>query len=221
MILRGLLKLIAVVVAAGVVGAGLGIGLSKLSGDDGSPALAPQTASSTPSTATQRTQTADTPPATRTQTTERTGTQTTTATTRTQTTSTTQTTGPRRTLVPRVQILSAVLYPAATESGRARQRARVSIRVRVTNRGADSLEPEAPVLIAGDDRVTADPRATELAGDLLEPLAPETSATGELRFEIAGAVTQRLTAQPRARLGIANRTVAVTIQISQTPAPPN
>jgi hypothetical protein len=42
MLLRGLLKFVAVVVAAGVVGAGLGIALAELSGnDDAGTAIAP------------------------------------------------------------------------------------------------------------------------------------------------------------------------------------
>jgi len=119
-----------------------------------------------------------------------------------------------------VQVLSATLFPAATASGRARGRARVSVRVRVTNRDSTALTPPNPLLLTGSDRIGVDPRAQKAADALIQPLAPSKSATGELRFEIAGAVTQRLNTKPRARLAIVNRIVTLKVTISPTPAPP-
>lgn len=59
MILRGVMKLVAVVALAGAVGAGLGIGLAELTGGDDPPSVAP--AASTPTTPTATTPTATTP----------------------------------------------------------------------------------------------------------------------------------------------------------------
>jgi len=188
--IRALLKFVAVVVAAGAVGAGVGIGLAALTGGEDDPSPAPQAASSAPGTATSSTPTTSTTP-------------------------TRETAPAKPALVPRVQVLSAVLLEASTASGRDRRRARVSIRVRVTNRGAETLDLEDPQLLAGDDRVSADPRAADGAGTLLKPLASDASATGKLRFETTGAVTERLTTEGSARLGIAGRSVAVKLEIRE------
>lgn len=129
-----------------------------------------------------------------------------------------QTTTATEGLVPRVRVLSAVLRRASTQSGRDRRRAQVTVRVRVTSRGTGTLDLGDPLLMVGSERVGLDPDAEDAAGALLEPLAPGVSATGELRFETAGAVTRRLTKQRRARLHIADRTVAVrSIDISREP----
>ena len=192
--IRGLLKFVAVVVAAGVVGAGVGVGLAALTGGEDDPSPAPQASSSAPGTATSSTPTTSTTPVLG-------------------TTPTRETAPAKPALVPRVQVLSAVLLEASTASGRDRRRARVSIRVRVTNRGAETLDLEDPQLLAGNDRVSADPRAANGAGTLLKPLASDASATGKLRFETTGAVTERLTTEGSARLGIAGRTVAVKLEI--------
>ena len=186
--IRGLLKFVAVVVAAGVVGAGVGIGLAALTGGEDDPSPAPQAAGTAPGTATSSTPALGTTPAR-------------------------ETAPAKPALVPRVQVLSAVLLEASTASGRDRRRARVSIRVRVTNRGAETLDLEDPQLLVGDDRVSADPRAADGAGTLLKPLASDASATGKLRFETTRAVTERLTTEGSARLGIAGRTVAVKLEI--------
>jgi len=90
----------------------------------------------------------------------------------------------------------------------------------VTNRDRNTLTPPNPLLLTGSDRIGVDQAAGKLADPLVQPLAPSKSATGELRFEIAGAVTKRLTAKPRARLAIVNRIVVLKITISPTPAQP-
>jgi hypothetical protein len=216
---RGLLKFvaaaIAVVIAAAIVGIGIGLGLSKVSGSDTGGASLP-TPSASPTTAT----TASTPA---TAATTATATSTSTATAPEADTtpqSATPADIPQGANVPRVRIVSAVLFPAATASGRARQRARISVRVRVTNRDSKTLTPPNSLLLTGSDRISVDTRADEAAGALLKPIAPSKTANGELRFEIAGTVTQRLTDKPRARLAIVNRIVALKITISPTPAPP-
>lgn len=190
MLFLKLLKFLAVVVVAGVVGAALGAALAKLTSQDDHPPIAPDTMSAT-----------------------------TTATSTAADTTATSTQSRTDSPTTRVQILSAVLYPARTARGRARQRARVVVGVRLTSPSTDTLPAQAPVLIVGASRVRADPRAADAAGTLLRPLAPRETATGELRFETTGSVTQRLAMHRRARLSIAQRTVNVKIRISSTQAP--
>lgn len=128
-VLRGLLKFVAVVLAAGVVGAGLGIALAELTGDDEAPTpLAPQIDGS-PGTATD----------------------TATATTATSTTGARQ--PPQVSRTTRVQIQSAVLYPASEDP----QRARLVIRVRVTSRSVRPIPGRTPMLIVETSRVRAGP----------------------------------------------------------------
>jgi hypothetical protein len=94
------------------------------------------------------------------------------------------------------------------------------VRVRVTSRRTTTIAASVPRLLVGPQVVRADPQSADAAGKLLLPLKPGASASGELRFETAGAVTQALRAEPRARLRIAGRTVAIRIRLSSTPAPP-
>ncbi len=189
-ILRGVLKFLTVAVAAAAVGAGIGVGLGSLRGDS-SPAGTPMTGSDSKQTET----TSQTTPTTK-----------------------TQTTPDRKDRTPSVRVVKAVLFPAATQRGRALQRARVSVRVRVTNRGSEPLDPGKPRLIVDDERVGVDPRAVKIAGDVLKSIPPGKSETGELRFETSGALTQRLKDKPSARLRIAGRIASVDIAISSTPA---
>ncbi len=66
-------------------------------------------------------------------------------------------------------------------------------------------------LISGNDELTTDPKATEAAGDLLNPISAGKSATGELRFETSGALTTRLADQRRARLRIGDRSLPLRL----------
>ena len=120
--------------------------------------------------------------------------------------------------LPRVAILSAVLHPAAGLSGQARQRARLSVGVNVTNRSDRTITLRRPELVAGAT-VRVDPNAAAAAAGLLRPIAARSSARGVLRFETAGAVTERLTSTQRATLRIGNRTVALRIRIGNRAAP--
>lgn len=195
-ILRGLLKFVAVVLAAGVVGVGLGIALAKLTGNDEAPTPLARQIEGSPRIAT------DTATAT--------------ATTATSTTGSTQPARMSRTT--RVQIQSAVLYPASTPDGEDPQRARVVIRVRVTSRSVSPIPGKTPMLIVGASGVLAEP---DSADGLLGPIAPGETATGELHFDTRGSVAQRLANQRRARLRIAQRTVSVNdITISSRSEPP-
>jgi hypothetical protein len=190
-LLRGLLKLVAVVAVAGAVGAGVGVGLAELSGNDaetasvpGSPATEPAsettaTAEPTQTAAAQTTATAaePVPPAPKFQ-------------------------------IPLIEVLSAEF--SAPSSGSAG--ATVTARVRVTNRNAQPFESDPPVLLAGGDRIPLD-AAESSADELLRPVAANASATGELRFALPSKVANRLAASPRAQLAIARR--AVDLELTQ------
>lgn len=177
LLLRGLAKLLAVVVVAGAAGAVLGIGLSKLTGDDKSPAPA-----APPSTATSTSTTVATPPQ--------------------QTTS-----KPAAPLAKvRVRVLGAVLHAARSPSGVRRKRARVAVRVRAENTGATSVTLARPILTAAGISIKTDPKA-DAPSTNFGPLGPGEVQTVTLRFETAGAQTTALASERRGQLRIAGRTV--------------
>jgi len=111
-----------------------------------------------------------------------------------------------------VRVVSAILHPASTASGKRRSRAQLSVHVRVTNRGSRRFTPARPLLISGDVRVKTD-RNQDTAATQLGALDPGETGDVTLRFEIAGAVTQRLQQQLRARLTIAGRTTTATFKV--------
>lgn len=114
----------------------------------------------------------------------------------------------------RVQVVSAVLHPAGTPRNRRRQRARLSVHVRVTNGGKAPIADVNPMLIS-PARIRPDPAARDAAGSLLKPVAPGESAKGRLRLETAGAVTKQLASTRRARLRIARQTVEVRLKLGR------
>jgi hypothetical protein len=185
-LLRGLLKLVAVVAVAGVVGAGVGVGLAELSGDDAetaSVAVAPATESAPETTATAEPTRTAAP----------------------QTTATAADPIPPapKFQIPLIEVLSAEFSTPSSGSGSAT----VTARVRVTNRNAQPFESDPPLLLAGGDRVPLDAAARSSAAELLRPVAANASAIGELRFALPSKVADRLTASPRAQLALARRTV--------------
>jgi len=194
LLLRGLAKLIAVIVVAGLVGAGLGFGLSKLSGDDepAGPAAEATTAvtkatTSTPAAPVETTATA--PP--------------------------TITTTPRPAAAGagddiEVTVGVSVLHLASTPSGRARNRARLGVSVTVRNRGSRRLVLPRPSLLAARQRVPTNP-AADKGGSRLGPIAAGQTRRATLQFETAGAVTEQLTTQRKARVLIGGRSSALTV----------
>jgi len=116
MLLRGLAKLVAAVVAAGLAGLALGTGLAALAGETESPEGVAGGPPAAP------------PPVTNTSTTRATPTTTTTTTPARKQRASTQTQEPAND--PRVRIVSAILHRAASSSGKRRQRARLSVHVR-------------------------------------------------------------------------------------------
>ena len=193
MLLRSLGKLVAVIVVAGLAGLAIGIGLAKLSGDDKSSTTPPDNSLGASSPATNTTTpntTVETTPADK--------------------KTSTSPSKPANTV--RVRVVSAVLHPAAGPSGKRRRRARLSVHVRVTNRGSRSITPARPVLVSGDARLKTD--AMQDAADTnLGAIDPGETSDVTLRFEIAGAVTQRVQEELRARLTIAGRNVTATVKV--------
>jgi hypothetical protein len=113
---------------------------------------------------------------------------------------------------PAAKVLSAELERARSADGIARKRARLSVRVQLENPTGESLTVSRPQLVLPLGRTKADPNADSFAGELLRPIAPQSSATGVLRFETAGAVTQRLVDDQRGTIEIAGQTVAVAFR---------
>jgi len=195
-----LAKLIAVIVVAGLVGVGLGIGLSELTGDDEPAGPAGQaTTAPTPST----TSTSAAPAQ---------------ATTIAPTTTTTTTPRPAAAQGAgddiEVTVGAAVLRLASTPSGKARNRARLGVSVTVRNRGSRRLVLPRPSLLAARQRVPTNPAADE-RGSRLGPIAAGQTRRATLQFETAGAVTEQLTTQRKARVLIGGRSWAITV----TPGP--
>jgi hypothetical protein len=112
----------------------------------------------------------------------------------------------------RVQIMSAILQRAGTPSGRRRDRARLSLHVRVTNDLPSRVRDLNPILLARQ-RVPPDPHARDTTGSLLRPIMPGATAGGRLRFETAGSVTRQLISTQQARLLIAGQLVVVDLKL--------
>lgn len=186
--LRGFGKLAAVVLLAGAVGIGLGVAIAALTGDD---ADAPRAVTDAPAiTASVATTPATTPstasgrPASR--------------------------PAPLRQI--RASVGAAVLHPAAAAAGQRRRRARLGVSVRVENRGSERVVLERPSLLAANQRIPTN-AAADAPTTNVGPIAPGRTANAVLQFETAGAVTEQLTTQRRARLHIAGRSVALTIVV--------
>ena len=104
----------------------------------------------------------------------------------------------------------AVLRLASTPSGRARNRARLSVSVTVRNRGSRRLVLPRPSLLAARQRVPTNP-AADKRGSRLGPVAAGQTQRATLQFETAGAVTEQLTTQRKARVLIGRRSSAITV----------
>jgi hypothetical protein len=183
LIVRGIFKLVAVIVIAGGIGAGVGIGLSKLSGDsDGGAAAPAATQAATTSTALSNQSPPPPPPAS-----EQAG-------------------------GISVHIVDAVFHPAESPSGLRRHRARLTVRVQVTNRGTSAVTPVRPSMFVGSAETKTDPNA-DGPGTSLGTLQPGKAVAVTLRFEIAGTVTTQLRSKLRARVVVAGRSRATLVTI--------
>jgi cytoskeletal protein RodZ len=207
LLLRGLAKLLAVIVVAGLIGVGLGIALSKLSGDD-DPVAPATTVPAQSTTTTAAPAPAPVPAAT------------TTTPTRTTTTPTTPPPSPPSP-APRpaadqieVTVRFAVLQLATTPSGKRRNRARLGVQVTVRNRGSQRVTLPRPSLLAARQRIPTNP-AADARGGRLGPIPARQTRRVTLQFETAGAVTRQLTTKRKARVLIGGRSSTVTV----TPSP--
>lgn len=182
--LLGFAKLVALVLAAGAVGAALGTGLSSLSAGGG-PAALEEGAGRLSDLARAGT--------------SATATGTTTATT----------TAPADPLAQvRVSVLDARLFTDETPSGRQAQRARLTVRVRAENSAGRRLTLPPAVLRVGSVRVAAD-----ASGARFDPLAAGAGQTVTLRFSLAGDATPKIVRDRRARILIAGQSVAMRIKV--------
>ena len=188
LLLRGLAKLLAVVLVAGAVGTALGLALSKLTGDDEPPAaITPDPTSPVP-----RPTTAAAPSDS--------------------TTSTPRPSGQHPLEPIRVTVVSAVLHPSASPSGQRRRRARLGVRVKVENPGTQRVVLPRPSLLTARQRTPTDP-AADGPKTRLGAINPGQTVDVTLRFETAGAVTRELTTQKRARILVGRRSSPVTITV--------
>ena len=194
--LRGLLKLMVLVVATGAVGAGLGFGMAAITGDDDPPGAVVD-----PPTTAER----SSPTVARSVPTTRVAPSVPTASTRAQT-------PPDQLKQVRVSVISAVLRPAGRPAGQRRRRARLGVRVKVENRGTERVALERPSLLAARQRIPTDPAADNL-GARLGPIDAGETVDVTLRFETAGAVTGQLTTQQRARILIAGRSRPIAVKV--------
>lgn len=192
--LRGFGKLAAVVLLAAAVGTGLGVAIAALTGGDSDgddPRAITDASTATASVPTTR------------------------ATTPTTTAARPSPPAPLRQI--RFSVGSAVLHPAATASGQRRRRARLGVSVRVENRGPERVGLERPSLLAANQRIPTNP-AADAPTTHLGPIEPGRTTNAVLQFETAGAVTEQLTTQRRARLHIAGRSIPITIVVGSPAA---
>lgn len=116
---------------------------------------------------------------------------------------------------PVVRVRDATLAPAMTVNGRARNRARLTLAVRVSNQAAEPVDLDPRVLVAGTV-IAADPAAPDaLSGSV--PAGGELA--GVLRFELGGKLTSRLRGEKRVQLRVGGRTVPTRVAI--VPVPPS
>jgi hypothetical protein len=109
----------------------------------------------------------------------------------------------------RVRILSAVLHPAP-RSGQRRQRALLTVHVRLANRGSRRIIMSRPVLVSGNVRVQTNLKA-DTGATKLRVLDRGATERLRLRFEIADAVEKQVLQRRRVRLTIAGRNVTVSV----------
>ena len=121
-------------------------------------------------------------------------------------------TAPPASILPRIAILSAVLHPAASASGQARNRARLSVGVRATNRGDRPITLGRPSCwrTGAFAWIPMRPRSPPACWSRLPP---EPARAAFLRFETAGAVTARITSALPASLRIGGRTLQMRVRL--------
>ncbi len=190
----GLAKFLVVIAIAGGAGVAIGAGLSELSGRDDAITPAGSSAPTSPTPA------ANGPVAPR---------------------SSSTPAAPTSAARARVLVFDSVLHPAGTTAGQRRQRARLTVRVRVENRANADVTPARPSLLVGRTSTETDPGA-DGPGTQLGTIRPGQSASATLRFEVGGAVTTQLTTERRAVVRVAGRSHPISIKLGNpvdTPTP--
>ena len=112
-----------------------------------------------------------------------------------------------------IEVVAAVLHPAASASGKLRKRARQSVELRVTNRATSAVTLERPSLQSDGRTARADLNARDEARGLLGPIAGGASIRGVLRFETAGALSDSLKDAKRATLRYAGRELSLRVKV--------
>lgn len=111
----------------------------------------------------------------------------------------------------RFVVKKATYVPATSESGVRRNRARLAVALSVRNRSTEPYTLGTVRLLLGGMTVRRDPQADEAAGPLTQPIPPDSSAVGELRFETAGELTTTLASRASVKLIVDGRRVTATI----------
>lgn len=114
----------------------------------------------------------------------------------------------------RIRVVSAILHPAGTASGQARNRARVSVHVRVVNSSGQRVVLSRPTLVSGPDRVRTD-RRQDTSATSLRALAPGATGDATFRFELSGPTTLRVRNQLRIRVIVGGRNVGAPVTVGR------
>ncbi|MCW2996497.1 MAG: hypothetical protein JWN65_46 [Solirubrobacterales bacterium] len=110
-----------------------------------------------------------------------------------------------------VTVRSVRYRPASTAGGRKRNRARLAVRLSVRNTAEGASTLGSAFIAFAKDRVKRDANATGPAAALAQPIPAGTTVQGELRFETAGATTDRLKRRKTAKLRINGQTLVLSI----------
>jgi len=113
----------------------------------------------------------------------------------------------------RLSVLDARLFTDETPSGAREQRARVTVRIRAENSGAEPVTLERPLLRVGSVRIPTDPDADALPGSQFAALRPDVPQTATLRFSLAGEATPKVVRDRRARVLIAGQSLAMRVKV--------
>lgn len=110
----------------------------------------------------------------------------------------------------RLRVTESVLHPAATAAGRLRKRARLTVRLAISNGTEHVVRSARPVLISGRTRTPTDPGA-DGPGTRLDPLASGRATAVTLRFEVQEPTSTLLGVTRRGRILVAGRVLRIPV----------
>jgi hypothetical protein len=112
-----------------------------------------------------------------------------------------------------LSVTGASLLAATKPAGTAVNAARVTVQATVRNAGTATVTPPVDRLFIryGGTTVRPDPNAASAAGDLLKPLAPGKTASGELHFETRGAMTKAMAGLKRVAIRFGPQALIVDV----------